>query len=150
MVHEVTNSQTWPSDYTATIAFVTQLVKNPPAVRETWVPSLCWEDPLKRGKVNYFSILSWRSPWTIQSMGSQRVGHDWVIFTLTLRLYDFSILRVLYIFSFHQLVMEQSKKHIDMIEVPNTDFDGALMRKLTFIFHGLVAQSSNSSWPCGL
>ena len=35
--------------------------------------------------------------------------------------------------------MEQSKKHIDTIEVPNTDFDGALMRKLTFIFHGLVA-----------
>ena len=116
---------------------MTQLATNPPAVRETWVPSMCWEDPLEREKANYFSILSWRG----QSMELQKVEHDWVIFTLTLRLYDFSILRVLYIFSFHQSVMEQSKKHIDTTEVLNTDFDGALMRKLTFIFHGLVAQS---------
>ena len=45
-----------------------QLVKNPPAVQETWVPSLGWEEPLEKGKATYFSILAWRTPWT-KSMG---------------------------------------------------------------------------------
>ena len=57
-------------------SFVAQLVKNPPAMRETWVRSLGWEDPLKKGKATYFSILTWRIPWTIQSMGSQAVRQD--------------------------------------------------------------------------
>ena len=55
---------------------VAQLVKNPPAVRETWVRSLGWEDPLEKGQATHSSILAWKIPWTIQSMGSQRVGHD--------------------------------------------------------------------------
>ena len=55
---------------------VAQLVKNPPAMRETWVLSLGWEDPPEKGKATYFSVLAWRSPWTVQSMGSQRVRHD--------------------------------------------------------------------------
>ena len=55
---------------------VAQLVKNPPAMRETWVRSLGWEDVLEKGKATHSSILAWRIPWTIQSMGSQRVGHD--------------------------------------------------------------------------
>jgi len=55
---------------------VAQLVKNPPAMWETWVQPLGWEDPLEKGKATYSSILAWRIPWTIQSMGSQRVGHD--------------------------------------------------------------------------
>ena len=42
-----------------------QLVKNPPAMRETWVQSLGWEDPLEKGKATQSSILAWRSPWTI-------------------------------------------------------------------------------------
>ena len=60
---------------------VAQLVKNPPAMRETWVWSLGWEDPLEKGKATHSSILAWRIPWTVQSMGSQRVGHDWATFT---------------------------------------------------------------------
>ena len=55
---------------------VAPLVKNPPAMRETWVPSLGQEDPLEKGKATHFSSLAWRPPWTVQSMGSQRVGHD--------------------------------------------------------------------------
>ena len=51
-------------------------VKNPPAMRETWVLSLGWEDPLEKGTSTHSSILAWRIPWTIQSMGSQRVGHN--------------------------------------------------------------------------
>ena len=42
-----------------------QLVKNPPAMRETWVRSLGWEDPLVKGKVTQSSILAWRIPWTV-------------------------------------------------------------------------------------
>ena len=46
-------------------SFVAQLVKNPPAVRETWVLSLGWEDPLEKGTATYSSILTWRIPWTV-------------------------------------------------------------------------------------
>ena len=60
---------------------VAQTVKNPPAVQETWVWFLDWEDSLKKGKATHSSILAWRIPRTIQSMGSQRVRHDWATFT---------------------------------------------------------------------
>ena len=43
-------------------SLVAQLVKNPPAMRETWVQSLGWEDPLEEGKATHFSILAWRIP----------------------------------------------------------------------------------------
>ena len=46
---------------------VVQLVKNPPAMRETWVRSLDWEDPLEKGKATHSSILAWRIPWTVYS-----------------------------------------------------------------------------------
>ena len=46
-------------------SFVAQLVKNLPAMRETWVRSLGWEDPLERGKATHSSILAWRIQWTV-------------------------------------------------------------------------------------
>ena len=46
-------------------SLVIQLVKNPPAMRETWVQSLAWEDPLEKGKATHSSILAWRIPWTV-------------------------------------------------------------------------------------
>ena len=54
---------------------------NPHAVQETWVQSLGWEDPLEEGMATHSSILAWKIPWTeepggLQSMESQRVGHD--------------------------------------------------------------------------
>ena len=57
------------------------MVKNPPAMQETWVQFLVQEDPLEEGMVTDFSILAWRIPWTeepggLPSMGLQRVGHD--------------------------------------------------------------------------
>ena len=57
------------------------MVKNPPAMQETPVQSLGWEDPLEKGMATHSSILTWRIPWREkaggpQSMGSQRVGHD--------------------------------------------------------------------------
>ena len=48
-------------------SFVTQLVKNLPAMWETWVQSLGWEDPLEKGKATHASILAWRIPWTVYS-----------------------------------------------------------------------------------
>ena len=56
-------------------------VKKPPAMRETWVQSLGWEDPLEKGTATQSSIPAWRIPWTeepgrLQSMGSQRGGHE--------------------------------------------------------------------------
>ena len=56
-------------------SLVAQLVKNLPAMWETWVQSLRWEDPLEKGKFTHSSILAWRIPWAIKSMGSQRVRH---------------------------------------------------------------------------
>ena len=55
--------------------------KNPPAMQETLIPFLGWENPLEEGMATHSSILAWRIPWTeepggLQSMGSQRVGHD--------------------------------------------------------------------------
>ena len=62
-------------------SLVTQTVKNLPAVQETRVPSLGWEDPLQKGMATHSSILAWRMSWTkepgrLQTMGSQRVRHD--------------------------------------------------------------------------
>ena len=58
------------------------MVKNLPAMWETWVQSLSQEDPLEKAIVTHSCILSWRIPWTeepgrLQSMGSQRVRHNW-------------------------------------------------------------------------
>ena len=58
-----------------------QTVRNLPAMQETQVQSLSWEDPLEKGTATHASILAWRIPWTeesggLQSMESQRVRHD--------------------------------------------------------------------------
>ena len=57
------------------------MVKNLPAMQETQVKSLGWEDPLEEEVAIHSTILAWRIPWTeepdrLQSMGLQRVGHD--------------------------------------------------------------------------
>jgi len=57
-------------------SLVAQLVKNLSEMQETWVLSLGWEDPLENGKATHSNILAWRIPWTVESMGSQRVGHS--------------------------------------------------------------------------
>ena len=53
-----------------------QLVKNPPAMWETWVQSLGWEDPLEKGKASHSSILAWKIPRTVYSMGFKESDHD--------------------------------------------------------------------------
>ena len=63
-------------------SLVAQTVKNLPAVQETWVRSLGWEDPLEKEMETHSSILAWKISWTeepggLQSMGPQRVRHNW-------------------------------------------------------------------------
>ena len=66
---------------------MTQMMKNLPTVQETWVQSLGQDDPVEEALATRSSILAWRIPWTepgrLQSMGSQRVGHDGVTNTLS-------------------------------------------------------------------
>ena len=67
--------------YDEDISLIAQLVKNLPAMQETWVRFLGWEDPLEKEMAIHSSILAWKIPWTeqaggLQSMGSQRVGHN--------------------------------------------------------------------------
>ena len=62
-------------------SLVAQIVKNLPAMQETWVQSLGWENPLEKGMATHSSILAWRIPWTkepsrLQSIGSQRIRHN--------------------------------------------------------------------------
>ena len=67
------------------------MVKFLPAMWETWVRSLSWEDPLEKEMATHCSILAWKIPWTeepgrLQSKGSQRVGHD-LVTSLSLSFY---------------------------------------------------------------
>ena len=72
-------------------SLMAQAVKSSFAMRETWVQSLGQEDPLEKGMATHSSILAWRIPWAeepggLQSLGSQRVRHDWATNTLTVDL----------------------------------------------------------------
>ena len=74
------NMKFWPHMDMASL--VAQMVNNLPIMQETWVQSLDQEDPLEKGMATHSSILAWRIPWTeepggLQSMGLQRVRHDW-------------------------------------------------------------------------
>ena len=62
-------------------SLVAQTVRSLPAMQETWVQPLGWEDSVEEGMATYPSILAWRLPWTektggLQSIGLQRVGHN--------------------------------------------------------------------------
>ena len=74
----------YPLQYSWT-SLMTQLVKNPPTMRETWVQSLGWEDPLEKGKATHFSILAWRIPWAVHGVAkSQTWLSNW---TTSIRLH---------------------------------------------------------------
>ena len=66
---------------TTLTCFMAQMVKNLPAMQDTWVRSLVWEGPLEKGMATHSTVLAWRisqteKPGRLQSMGSQRAGHD--------------------------------------------------------------------------
>ena len=73
-------------------SLVAQTLKNPLVMQETWVQSLGWKDLLEKGMATHSSILAWRIPWTeepggLQSMGSQRVGHNLATFPFTFQVH---------------------------------------------------------------
>ena len=78
------------------VSLVAQRLKHLSAMRETWVRSLGWEDPLEKEMATHSSILDWRIPWMeepsgLQSIGSQqRIGHDWLT-SLSTRIVYFSL-----------------------------------------------------------
>ena len=59
---------------TSRASLVAETLRNRPAKRETWVPSLGWEDPLEKGMATHSSILAWRSPWAKEPGGTQLSG----------------------------------------------------------------------------
>ena len=76
---------------------VALVVKNPPAIQETWVRSLSQEDPLEEEMATHSSILAWEIPWTeepdgLQSRGSKRVRHYWVIEHIIANTYSSAII----------------------------------------------------------
>ena len=77
----MTLTRHWSAVYITWLSLVAQMVKNLPAIQETPVQSQGQENPLAKEMETYSSILTWEIPWTeetggLQSMGSQRVGHD--------------------------------------------------------------------------
>ena len=88
-----------------------QTVKSMPAMQETQVRSLSWEDPLEKEMATHSSIRAWRIPWTeepggLQSMGLQRVGYD-----MTERLHSFCILyRIQTLWKFRPVYRPKRKK----------------------------------------
>ena len=85
-IHQTITSRPWHSGVWCILpcvaSLVAQTVKNLPAMWETWVQSLGWEDPLEKGMATHSSILAWEitrteEPGGLQSMGLQRVGHSW-------------------------------------------------------------------------
>ena len=70
-------------------SLLAQLVKNPPAMQETWVQSLGWEDPLEKGTTPCSSILAWRIPWTIQGCKESDTT-EWLSFSLSHIAYSWS------------------------------------------------------------
>ena len=80
--------------YVKWASLVAQMVKHPPTMRETRVQSLGWEDLLEKEMATHSSILAWKIPWKeepgrLQSMGSQRVGHDWATSLSLILLYTY-------------------------------------------------------------
>ena len=73
-------------------SLVAQMVKSLPAVQETWVRSLSWEDPLEKEMETHSSILAWKIPWMkepggLPPIGSQRVGYNWSDFISYIYIY---------------------------------------------------------------
>ena len=85
---------------------VVQMVKNLPAMQETWVWSLGWEDPLEKGMTTHSNILAWRIPWTekpggLQSMGGKELGTtEWLTHMMLLCEGYFSVLSPIFPYVF--------------------------------------------------
>ena len=129
--HIFTQICVFPWRYRASL--VAQLVKNPPAMWETWVRSLGWEDPLEKGMATHSSILAWRIPWTIQSRGLQRVGHDWVTFTFTFPVFSILIFIIIFLGEAGRYCRKQSRLWLPFLQLSSLRFSTCKMRMMMLI-----------------
>ena len=111
--------------------------KNLPAMQETWVQSLDWEDPLEEEMATHSSILAWRIPWTeepggLQSMMLQRVGYDWVTNTLQCLTYAWGPLEACH--SVRDVVLKQIdfKQDLTLSFISNLTWNKFLTQFLTW------------------
>ena len=117
------------------------VVKNLPAVQEMRVWSLGWEDPLEQGMAAHSSTLAWRIPWTeqlggLQSMGSQRVGHDWACtYTRTVTVRGATLIKIqkhgseVSQLSWENVVCSSDTRHpLFLSRVPNRSTEAACFR----------------------
>ena len=114
------------------VSLVAQMVKNLPAMLETWVQSLGWEDPLENGMATHSSILAWRIPWAdepggLQSMGSQRMSGTTERLTLLLHFQDSC-----FIYSTFLLVTQPCPTLCDPMDcsLPGSSVDGILQTRI--------------------
>ena len=116
------------------------MVKNPPAMWETWVRSLGWEDSLQKGMATHSSIFAWRIPWTeepgrLQFMGSQRVRHDWVTFTFIKEHLKLQTLGWIYIYKGNEFNLWWKKRVISSTDVIHPFSHHLLLRPKHSQFH---------------
>ena len=107
-------------------SLVAQTVKRLPAIWETWVPSLCQEDPLEKEMATHSSTLALKIPWTeepgkLQSVGWQRVGHDWAT-SLHIRMHIYILLKIFFPILVYHLSwdIEYSSSFILSVDAPLT------------------------------
>ena len=153
--HTYTYAYIWAS-------LVAQTVNNLPAMRETRVRSLSWKDPLEKEMATHFSILAWRISWTedpgwLQSMGSQRVGHDWVTNIFTYIKWGWSSLKVQV--NYHKLVAQNpmvpaptALHSLPLViltaswEFPMTSYCRRQIRGIKLLNHWSICMVCHSSW----
>ena len=111
--NNISTSEQFHSITLTVASLVAESVKNLPAVQETRVQSLGWEDPLGKVIASHSSILAWKISWTeepggLQSMGSQRVGHNWATNT-------YSFTRICAIFVNKSYFYQHFNNHQDLL-----------------------------------
>ena len=125
-------------------------VKNPPAThepQETWLRSLGWEDTLEEGMATHSSILAWRIPWTekpgrLQSIGSQRVGHDWSDLA---RKFDFNYKCYRLFYGKFIINLTKRPKYLHLQRLKSCDLFGCCFSFYHFYKHYHCKKSSNCS-----
>ena len=98
-----------------------------------WVRSLGWEDLLEKGMATHSSILTWRIPWTIQSRGLQRVGHDWVTFTFTFHVFSILIFIIIFLGEAGRYCRKQSRLWLPFLQLSSLRFSTCKMRMIMLI-----------------
>ena len=127
--------------FTCDIKLVVQMVKIPPAMRETWVRSMGWEDPLEEGMAKPTLVfLPGESPWTeepgrLQSMGSKRVGQNWATEHNTHIKHEYKIIIHTYSMLFCNLLLLPIFKNLNAIFIDDVSLIMFVCYSAPWIYH---------------